>query len=109
MANIKPFFEISDMSGSTAHANGTATTTPVAVPVVADKIIGDVLIVCTGEQDEDNRLQVSFDGNSVAPFFEMCPGDQISWTPKGSVKQIYLLTTSGTASYKMLVNFEEVS
>lgn len=104
---IKADFEIQDMDGSTKHYSGTASTTPVAIPTVADKEIAEFWI----ENDLNNtpatdRLSFSCDGGTT--YTELKIGESMVWTPKGRIKQIYIKGSAATVLYQMIVNYEDI-
>jgi len=100
-------FEQSDLDGSTVHVNGTATTTATQVLSGSNtKDIAEVLVDCILDQGKNNRLLVSFDGDSTPPFKTLVPGGHVAWSLKGGIKDIWVKTDSGTADFEMLINKE---
>lgn len=100
MAETTPQFEQVDNAGRTENFSGTATTSPVNVPAVANEKISGYLVVA-----QDKNLQVSDDGGTT--YFTFDDGDAMAWDVKGEITQIQVKTSSGTADYKIKINFEE--
>ena len=103
---VKPQFEMTDTKGSTIHYDDNVGTTPIAIPTVADKIIGGFWI----ENDINNspaheRLSFSCDGGTT--YTELAIGESLAWTPKGDVKQIYIKGSTASVDYQMIINYEE--
>ncbi len=103
MAYVQEAFEQADLAGMTAHYNSTVTTIAVAVPSSAVKVISEVLIQNTSASSNINLL-VSFDGGTT--FKTIRPEGSIIWSLKGNLKQFRVKSSTGTASYEAIVNFE---
>lgn len=92
--------ETSDNIGSTKAYQGTATTTPSAVPAVAGNVISQMGITNTGSVD----IQVSFDGGTT--YTNLLKKEFLSWDVKGEIQQLYVKTLTSTTTYDILINFE---
>lgn len=103
MVDLSPQFEISDIEGTTAHFNGSATVFPVQIPSVPATPISEVIIKNTNVIGL-LKLQVSFDGGDN--YFDIDTGDAIVWGLKGEVKSIYVKASSGSVSYQIIMNRE---
>lgn len=104
---IKADFEIQDMDGSTVHYNSSVGTTPVAIPTVADKEISEFWI----ENPIDNTPvteTLSFSCDGGATYTALKVGESMVWTPKGGIKQIYIVGSTASVDYKMIVNYEDI-
>lgn len=104
MVDVVPGFETVDASGTTAHFNGTVTTSPANVPSSAGNVIAELLIHNTSTLPTVNLL-VSFDGGTT--FKTIKPDGVLIWSPKGGLKQIRIKSSTGTASYEIIMNREE--
>ncbi|MCP3684544.1 MAG: hypothetical protein GY861_17905 [bacterium] len=100
MAYQREEFETTDNLGSSEAFSGTATTSVANVPAVADKVISGISIW----NKSSTELQVSFDGGST--FHDHDKKAFMSHNVKGEPTQIQVKTASGTADYKMIINFE---
>ena len=92
--------ETSDNVGSTKAYQGTASTSPSAVPNVAANVISQTGITNTGSVD----LQISFDGGLT--YTNLLKKEFLSWDVKGEIQQLFVKTTTGTTTYDILINFE---
>ena len=95
------FIEVEDNAGESVAYTGTATTTLSNLPAVADKIISQAFIVA-----DDKNLEVSFDGGNT--YLPLNKRDSLTWDVKGQIQQIKVRTSSGTADFRALINFEDV-
>ena len=94
--------EVQDNVGSTVAYSGTATTTPANVPSSADKIISGIGL----ENTDSNDMQVSMDGGTT--YFTIAKKQFFSWNVKGNITQIQVKTPTSTATYQVVINFEDV-
>lgn len=103
MVDIAESFEEKDVSGSTVHYNGTATTTPANIPISDNKVVSEVIIRNTGAV-LTTFLQVSFDNGTN--YFDVLSKEVITWSPKGSQKHFVVRTNVLTTTYQAIVNYE---
>ena len=93
--------ETEDNLGSTEAFSGTANTTPADVPGSPDKVISQALIAA-----DDRDLQVSFDGGTT--YFTFNKSEILTWDVKGKITSLKVKTPTGTAAYRIILNFEDV-
>lgn len=94
-------FETSDNQGATKAYEGTATTTVANVPASAGTAISQCLV-----RTFANNFEVSFDGGTT--YLKLNKNDALTWDVKGEITQLKIRTSTGTASYRILLNTEAV-
>lgn len=95
--------ETENLSGVTAHYNGTVGTTPVNIPSVAGGVIQSILIDNTNT-DSTKALEVSFDGGTN--YKTIGSGSSLSFTLKGDLTQVSLRGAVAACDYEILLNTE---
>ena len=101
MANIHAEFEQTDKVGETVLYAGSVTTV-IAIPTVAGKYIDENSIRCAVDQEESKRLEFSFD-NSV--FHRLKVGESREEEPRGTIRQVYIRSVSGSCNYEIAINY----
>ena len=103
-ADEESAMEIQDLSGSTVHFSGTANTTPVTIPAVANKVISEVFFKCDYQSPTTKLCQISFDNG--ANYLSLAVGESIGWSAKGRIKQIRVKGSTTGVTYQGLINYE---
>jgi hypothetical protein len=99
-----PGFETQDLEGTTAHFNGSLTTSSVAVPTTGTTIISELLFKCPYQTPTTRNCQISFDGGTT--FFTIDVGEFIAWSVKGRRTQVHVKSNTASTSYIMVINRE---
>lgn len=104
MADVTPQFETQDNEGVTKTFSGSVTTAGVLLPDPAISSISSVLIVCSADQNKNNRLEIALDGTNYD--LTLSPGGFIEWDMKGEIDQVSIRAESGTVDYQAVINME---
>jgi hypothetical protein len=103
-ADEEPSSEIQDLSGSTAHFSGTASTSVTTIPAVANKIISEVFYKCDTQTPITKLCLISFDNGTS--WLSLSVGEAIAWSVKGRIKQIKVKASTTGVTYQGLINYE---
>lgn len=102
MADAVEGFELSDNAGSTVQYSGTAGTGGVSIPPSPDKIIAEFFIQSkTNNRDLLVKLGANTEGWTIQGK------GVLSWSLKGSIKQIHIASDVGNVSYDAIINYED--
>lgn len=102
MVDTAPEFETGDNLGTTSHFNSTVGTTAVAVPSVAGNNIDEFFLYNPYSNSKSSVLLFSMDGGST--FTDLPWNSSFSWTPKGTVKQIFIKANAAATAYQFIIN-----
>lgn len=105
MAEKEASQESRDLVGTTVHYNGTVSTTAIAIPTVADKVISEVAIYNPSTNSRLDFLYISFDGGTT--FREIPWVSDRAWSLKGNKRQVHIKANYASVAYQMLMNFED--
>ena len=107
MSFNQPTFEKSNVSGSTAHFNGTATLSAVAVPTVAAGVIETIEVNLTDSSNQKtDNFEISIDGGSN--YFPLGNKSDWVWEIRGAVTQVFIKANRVGMVYNILMNRESV-
>jgi hypothetical protein len=89
--------------GSTTTFTGTVGTTVANVPSVEGSIIFEALIRCPSQTPTSNILFACFDGSGTN-FHELKPGESISCSLRGGLKQVKIKGNVAAVKYEVTLN-----
>ena len=88
----------------TNHYNGTVTTAPIQVPVVAGNQIQTLVIRNPRSNSSTEILMVSFDGGTE--YFDLYRGQHLIWSFTDDITQIDIKGNTATVDYQIIINTE---
>jgi hypothetical protein len=103
-ADEESSMETQDLAGSTSHFSGTANTTSVTIPAVANKVISEVFFKCDNQTPIAKQCLISFDAG--VSWLSLGIGEAIAWSAKGRIKQIRVKASTAGVTYQGLINYE---